>query len=488
VLTRCPACAVWFRVRAEHLSVAAGYVTCGACDTVFNALASLVEEAPSPVWAGPVSPPAVSLPEPEPESQPPPSTTVAATPAAPSWSAHSASSEDSLQPALPSIDAMAAELQQPIPHGALAGADDGAHHALPERDHAQPWTSVTEPLTEERAANEQPSFPDGSVPPERESLSAPAAERLAGHEFEFAVELPREARVAPDQTDFTSARDEATPDAPGEPQPFGPFVALALRADEQPQPVDADTPTVSTDETMTPLSPDAGPVHEQESSTAVREAIRDAGAESEPAPSTDELPAHADEQHARSADDSRLEPDEEPIPELLRNEIIALERERRRTPRRGVLWALACTALVLVLVAQLSYVYRDRVIAYWPAAAPLVADLCAELGCPTNHEPIASPVELLARDVREHPQYHDALLVNATLVNSSASATPFPVLELVLHDATGGTIGARRFRPEEYLDHSIAIEAGMSPAQPVYIVIELGGSATAATSFEFSFM
>ena len=48
VLTRCPQCFAWFRVRAEQLSVANGQVTCGRCEHVFNALASLIEEGATP--------------------------------------------------------------------------------------------------------------------------------------------------------------------------------------------------------------------------------------------------------------------------------------------------------------------------------------------------------------------------------------------------------------------------------------------------------
>ena len=48
MLTRCHACQACFRVRAEHLSAAGGYVTCGACDHVFNAVDALVEDAAPP--------------------------------------------------------------------------------------------------------------------------------------------------------------------------------------------------------------------------------------------------------------------------------------------------------------------------------------------------------------------------------------------------------------------------------------------------------
>ena len=61
-------------------------------------------------------------------------------------------------------------------------------------------------------------------------------------------------------------------------------------------------------------------------------------------------------------------------------------------------------------------------------------------------------------------------------------------IELRLIDGVGELIGVRRFEPAEYLDDSIAISAGMAPGQPIYVVMEIGGDAAQATSFEFSFL
>lgn len=46
MLTRCTACSTTFRVTPEQLKARLGRVRCGQCQTVFNALDSLVEEAP----------------------------------------------------------------------------------------------------------------------------------------------------------------------------------------------------------------------------------------------------------------------------------------------------------------------------------------------------------------------------------------------------------------------------------------------------------
>lgn len=46
MLTRCPHCTTTFRVKPEQLKARLGRVRCGQCQTVFNALDSLVEEVP----------------------------------------------------------------------------------------------------------------------------------------------------------------------------------------------------------------------------------------------------------------------------------------------------------------------------------------------------------------------------------------------------------------------------------------------------------
>jgi hypothetical protein len=145
--------------------------------------------------------------------------------------------------------------------------------------------------------------------------------------------------------------------------------------------------------------------------------------------------------------------------------------------------------LVLAALAalQLAFIERQPLLAQVPEAAPLIDSLCARLPCLERRES-ASSIRLLARDVREHPSYRDALLVNATIVNDAKTPSPYPVIDLRLRDAAGNVLSARQFKPSEYLDQSIAIEQGMPSARPVYIVLELAGNASNAVSFEFTFL
>ena len=94
---------------------------------------------------------------------------------------------------------------------------------------------------------------------------------------------------------------------------------------------------------------------------------------------------------------------------------------------------------------------------------------------------------MLARDVRDHPQYQDTLLVNATLVNREDHPVPYPKLQLGLFDHLGTALGVRRFTPADYLDRSLDLAAGMPPDQPIYVVMEIASLKVPADSFEFTF-
>jgi uncharacterized protein DUF3426 len=70
-------------------------------------------------------------------------------------------------------------------------------------------------------------------------------------------------------------------------------------------------------------------------------------------------------------------------------------------------------------------------------------------------------------DLREHPRYRDALLVNAILVNQAAFAQPYPILELALCDTEGAVVAGRRFELREYLDRALDADGLMPARQPL---------------------
>ena len=151
-------------------------------------------------------------------------------------------------------------------------------------------------------------------------------------------------------------------------------------------------------------------------------------------------------------------------------------------------WTSGAAVLAALLLIQIIWFRHEALAAAIPTLQPALAWSCARLGCKSEAARDLAAVEIISRDVREHPRYQQTLLVNATIVNRATFRQPFPALQLSLYDNNGGLVARRRFAPALYLRPSIDLEQGMEPAQPVHVVLEITRVGDAAVSFEFEFL
>jgi len=151
-------------------------------------------------------------------------------------------------------------------------------------------------------------------------------------------------------------------------------------------------------------------------------------------------------------------------------------------------WTLATLTAFVVIVAQLAWFNRDRLLFEYPELLPYAKQICAEFDCRLIRERDVSKITLVNRDVRLHPTYQDTLLVNAAMKNELPIHQPYPIVQLTLFDTSGSLLGYREFVPKDYLDNSIEIDKGMPTDSPVYFVLEVSGPTAGAVSFEFRFL
>ncbi len=159
-------------------------------------------------------------------------------------------------------------------------------------------------------------------------------------------------------------------------------------------------------------------------------------------------------------------------------------RERAGSPW----WGIAAALLLVALLGQAAWYQREWILDHVPGLRAHWQAWCEGKACALPPRRDVAMLHIVSRDVRDHPQYRDALLVNATIVNDAEFTQPFPVVELTLFDQAGVALGVRRFQPREYLDASLNVEAGMKPRQSIYVVLEIAGTSTEAVSFEFKFL
>ena len=279
-----------------------------------------------------------------------------------------------------------------------------------------------------------------------------------------------------EQASLFEARPETSPEQDPESE-IAPDTAAAIAHDAEPELVSTDVAA------QDPVNEMASAVEEPEPAIVdIAESPSPTLSESEHAILfTDPSDEFKDDD---AADLDQIDIDE--VPAILQDEVAALKRQ----PKQGLRWLWIVLALLLLigLSLQFAWVFRRRIIATTPDVLPVYLSACDRLGCRIDTASGTDQIELLARDVRDHPQYRDTLLVNATLVSHSETTTLFPVILLGLFGQTGDVIGIRRFEPREYLDKSIDLSVGMPPNRSVYIVLEVAGVGPRAVSFEFTFL
>ncbi len=202
---------------------------------------------------------------------------------------------------------------------------------------------------------------------------------------------------------------------------------------------------------------------------------------------SDAAESHLDESGLTTLEetDSRLD---EPSSEFADSTLSTLEddEDAPRDKRSTALWGGLIALLGLILLGQVAYLKRD-VLAQVPSLRPAVAQLCALTGCELPPLRDLAAIQIESRDVRSHPERPNALVVNATFVNTADFPQPFPVMRLRFTDIQGRVVAERQFQPHEYLGRDIDIERGMPPGVPIHITLEIADPGQEAVNFEFDF-
>ena len=167
--------------------------------------------------------------------------------------------------------------------------------------------------------------------------------------------------------------------------------------------------------------------------------------------------------------------------------VLAGDMEKKAGSPARVIWGSLVFILMLIAVVQLSWFNRDALLRRYPALAPWVEQACESLQCEPIRFRDISAIELLNRQVSQHPRYRNALLANATMVNNARYRQPFPEIELLIFATDGRVIARGRFKPGEYLNPGVNPSSGMPPGVPIHLGLDLDGAAGEAVSFRFRF-
>lgn len=156
-----------------------------------------------------------------------------------------------------------------------------------------------------------------------------------------------------------------------------------------------------------------------------------------------------------------------------------------RPPQAGIVkWKWLIAPLVLVLIVQIVHHYRSDLARHPQIGAPLM-NLYGALRLPLTPEWELHSYEIKQWGVLSDPASPGTLKVRASLTNRADFAQPYPLLKLVLEDRWGDQVRAREFEPSEYLGPSTAANRLLGPQQQATAIINIVDPGPDAEGFRF---
>lgn len=172
-------------------------------------------------------------------------------------------------------------------------------------------------------------------------------------------------------------------------------------------------------------------------------------------------------------------------------------------------WLAGSLLAILILLTQIHLLYFDQMVrlSQW---RPYYNNLCQLIGCQLPSTQDVSLIKSQHLIVRPHPDFAQALTIDALLVNQASWPQPFPNILFEFRNNEGKTVAARSFSPVEYLSselrHNLVADLSVEDVQahksfdgnafggnskhlmpstiPVHITLEIVSPGEAATAYE----
>ena len=149
-----------------------------------------------------------------------------------------------------------------------------------------------------------------------------------------------------------------------------------------------------------------------------------------------------------------------------------------------VKWKWLIAPLALVLIVQIVHHYRSDLARHPQIGAPLMS-LYGTLRLPLTPEWELHSYEIKQWGVLSDPATPGTLKVRASITNRADFAQPYPLLKLVLEDRWGDQVRAREFEPAEYLDPGTAANRLLGPQQQTSAIVNIVDPGPDAEGFRF---
>lgn len=152
---------------------------------------------------------------------------------------------------------------------------------------------------------------------------------------------------------------------------------------------------------------------------------------------------------------------------------------------RTIAFAAAIAVMVLAIIAQGVFHFRDSIAAQWPQGRPALVAVCKVAGCTIRplRDAAMSFLSIEASDLQADPAHRGLLVLTATLRNRAPWAVSYPYLELTLTDAQDRVVVRRALAPADYAGGTADLPSGIASNGEVAVKVFIDASSTTQAGY-----
>jgi hypothetical protein len=152
-------------------------------------------------------------------------------------------------------------------------------------------------------------------------------------------------------------------------------------------------------------------------------------------------------------------------------------------------WTSGTILLIVLLLVQVSYVYRSELAARSALVRSALSEICDLVGCTVTLPQRPDLVKIEASDVHVIDVTRPGLIqLTATLRSYASYDLAYPALDLVLTNTNEHALARRIFVPDEYLDPTRDPKRGISPNAEITVALDLDTSDLNAAGFRLDLL
>lgn len=142
-------------------------------------------------------------------------------------------------------------------------------------------------------------------------------------------------------------------------------------------------------------------------------------------------------------------------------------------PGHALRWAAASFLLSLVILFQITYLFRVEIAARLPGIKPAMQGICEQLKCTL---PLPQKIDLLSIESSEleaDPTQASIITLHALLRSRAPYALAYPYIELTLTDTQDNALARHSFSPADYLPPAYEEKLGFPANRETSIKLHL---------------